>query len=78
MRQDARGRGLGHQILVSLLDLAGAHGYHSVMARVVAENEASLHLHAGHGFRVVGVDREVAFKQGRWLDVVILQRLRHA
>jgi L-amino acid N-acyltransferase len=46
-----------------------------MVARIVADNEASLRLHERHGFARVGLEREVAFKLGRWLDVVTLQQL---
>ena len=44
------------------------------MARITARNAASLRLHARHGFREVGVERESAYKLGRWHDVAIMQR----
>jgi phosphinothricin acetyltransferase len=43
------------------------------MARITARNAASLRLHARHGFQPVGVERESAFKLGRWHDIAILQ-----
>src|SRR3990167_5326067 len=72
--RDRRGEGLGRRVLDELLRRAAAAGHHSVLARVTAPNTASLRLHARAGFRTVGVERETAFKLGRWLDVVVLQR----
>lgn len=63
------------RILERLLELARERRYHAVMARVTAENVASLRLHERRGFRVIGVERETAFKVGRWLDTAIMQRL---
>ena len=74
VRTDQRGRGLGGLVLERLVELARARGHHSVLARVTAVNTASLRLHEGHGFQRVGLEREVACKLGRWLDVVVLQR----
>ncbi|OGL01756.1 MAG: hypothetical protein A3E31_16710 [Candidatus Rokubacteria bacterium RIFCSPHIGHO2_12_FULL_73_22] len=73
--RDRRGEGLGRRVLDELLRRAAAAGHHSVLARVTAPNTASLRLHARAGFRTVGVERETAFKLGRWLDVVVLQRV---
>jgi phosphinothricin acetyltransferase len=70
-----RGRGLGATILDRLLQLARERGHHSVFARVTAPNTASLRLHERFGFVRVGVERETARKHGRWLDVVVLQRI---
>ena len=69
-----RGEGLGRLVLEALLRRAQAAGHHSVIARITAQNTASLRLHARCGFQTVGVERESAFKLGRWLDVVVLQR----
>jgi len=44
-----------------------------MLARITSGNAASLRLHQKHGFSVVGVEREVAFKLGRWHDVTVLQ-----
>lgn len=74
VRTDQRGRGLGGLVLERLVELARARGHHSVLARVTAVNGASLRLHEHHGFECVGLEREVAWKLGRWLDVVVLQR----
>ena len=68
-----RGLGLGGLILAELIRRARALEHHSIMARITAKNTASLRLHARHGFRPVGVERESAFKLGRWHDVTILQ-----
>lgn len=70
-----RGGGVGKALLVELLRLATVHGFHSVIARIVGENEVSVSLHRACGFTVVGVEREVGRKHGRWLDVVELQRM---
>ncbi len=70
-----QGRGIGRKVLEELLRLAESHGFHSVIARIVGSNEASIALHAGCGFEFVGTEREVGRKFGRWLDVVEMQRL---
>ena len=58
-----------------ILQLATAHGFHAVMARIVGGHEASIGLHRSLGFELVGVEREVGRKFGRWLDVVLMQKL---
>ncbi|HUY30106.1 MAG TPA: GNAT family N-acetyltransferase [Acidimicrobiales bacterium] len=72
---DARGRGLGKALVNEIVGLAAAHGFHSVIARVVGHHDASIALHRGCGFELVGVEREVGRKFGRWLDVAVMQRL---
>jgi L-amino acid N-acyltransferase YncA len=75
VRTDQRGRGLGRLLLADLVERATAHGFHAVFARIVGGHEASIALHVNLGFEVAGVEREVGRKFGRWLDVVVLQRI---
>ena len=70
-----RGAGLGSLILAELIRRARAHGHRSVLARITSGNAASIGLHARHAFRVVGVERRVALKRDRWLDVTVMQLL---
>ena len=75
VRGDQRGLGLGRTILAELVRLGTVHGFHAVMARIVGGHEASIGLHTACGFELVGIEREVGRKFGRWLDVVLMQRL---
>jgi phosphinothricin acetyltransferase len=75
VRSDQRGRGVGRLLLDELLRVATAHGFHSVIARIVGGNDASIALHAAAGFDHVGIEREVGRKFRRWLDIVEMQKL---
>lgn len=75
VRADAQGRGVGSLLLGELVGVATAHGFHAVMARIVGGHAASIRLHTAHGFAEVGTEREIGRKFGRWLDVVLMQRL---
>jgi phosphinothricin acetyltransferase len=70
-----QGRGVGKAVLARLVELAAAHGFHSVIGRIGGHNEASVAIHRACGFELLGVEREVGRKFGRWLDVVVMQRL---
>lgn len=70
-----RGRGVGRMLLDELLAQAVARGFHTVIARVTQDNEPSIALHRACGFVLVGVEREVGRKFGRWIDVAVLQRM---
>ena len=72
---DQRSTGVGHQILSELVRLAQSYGYHSVIARIVGGHDTSINLHRRCGFDIVGTEREVGRKLGRWLDVVVMQRM---
>ncbi|MET0825774.1 MAG: N-acetyltransferase family protein [Acidimicrobiales bacterium] len=73
--RDRRGGGVGGALLEELVVTATAHGFHTVIARIVGGHDASIALHQKAGFDVVGTEREVGRKMGRWLDVVVMQRL---
>ena len=75
VHRDHRGRGIGRALLAELLAVATAHGFHAVFARVVGDHAASVRLHQAAGFEIVGTEREVGRKFGRWLDVVVLELL---
>lgn len=69
------GQGVGRALLTELVRTATAHGFHACMARIVGGHDASIALHHACGFEVVGTEREVGRKLGRWLDVVVMERL---
>jgi len=75
VRNDHRGTGVGAALLEELTKLAAQHGFHTVIARIVGGHDASIALHRRLGFEVVGTEREVGRKFGKWLDVVVMQRL---
>jgi L-amino acid N-acyltransferase len=70
-----RRAGVGRVLLGELIRLAAEHGFHTIIARTEGSNTASTELHLACGFELVGVEREVGRKHGRWLDVVELQRM---
>ncbi len=59
--------------MIDLLATAQSHGFHSIIARIADSQEASLALHEDMGFELVGVEREVGRKFGRWLNVSVMQ-----
>ena len=75
VHRDARGRGVGELLLREILALGTDHGFHSVIARIVGGHETSIALHRKCGFEEIGCEREVGRKFGRWLDVVLMQRM---
>lgn len=75
VHHDYRRRGIARELMIDLLATARSHGFHSIIARVADSQEASLALHQSLGFELIGVEREVGRKFGRWLDVSVLQVL---
>jgi phosphinothricin acetyltransferase len=75
VHHEHRGRRVGRTVLTELVARGQAHGFHSVLARIVGGHEASIALHRACGFEHAGIEREVGRKFGRWLDVVLMQRM---
>jgi L-amino acid N-acyltransferase YncA len=75
VHHDHRGRGYGRLLLEELIRRGVDHGFHTVVARIVGNHEASIALHARCGFEHAGTEREVGRKFNRWLDVVLMQRM---
>ena len=71
---EAAGRGVGRALLERLVAGAEAAGIWTVQAGIFPENRASLALHRRCGFRTVGVRERLGKLDGRWRDVVLLER----
>lgn len=75
VRRDWRGRGVGDLLVAALISEAERLGLWKLLSRIFPFNEASRALCRKHGFREVGVYEKHARLDGRWLDVVIVERL---
>ena len=70
----ARGRGVGTRLLSALIEASERAGIWSLQSSTFPENTASLALQRRHGFRVIGRRERIACRDGRWRDVVLLER----
>ncbi len=75
VREENRGQGVGTQLMKAILLAGETARLHTVIARVVAGNAASVQLHLTAGFVQIGVMREVGRKFGQLLDVIMLQKM---
>jgi len=75
VQADARGQGVGRDLLAALIARAKETGKHVMVAGIEASNVPSIHLHQSLGFHEAGRLREVGTKFGDWLDLVFLQLL---
>ena len=72
--QRARGLGVGSALLQELVLASEGAGVWTLQAGIFPENRASLALHARFGFRVVGTRERIGQRDGRWRDVVLMER----
>lgn len=73
VHSDYRRKGVAKALMTELLTTAESHGFHTVVARIADSQEASLKLHEQLGFELIGVEREIGRKFGRWLNVSVMQ-----
>ncbi len=71
----ARRKGIASALIEALVAAATEAGMHAMIGGVSADQPASIAFHARHGFREVGRLPQVGAKFGRWLDLVLMQRL---
>jgi phosphinothricin acetyltransferase len=71
----ARGKGIGRYLLDALVEAARQRGYWKLVSRIFPFNAASLALCRRCGFREVGIYEKHGRLDGRWLDVVVVERL---
>ncbi len=75
VRHDHWGSGVGRSLMEALIERAIASGLHVMIGAVDAENDASIRFHERLGFHEVARMPQIGTKFGRWLDLVLLQRV---
>ena len=70
----ARGQGVGKKLLHQLIEDSEREGIWTLQAGIFPENTASVELHKHYGFRVVGTREKLGSMDGRWRDVLLMER----
>ena len=70
----SRGQGIGAALMSALIEESERSGIWTLQAGIFPENAASVELHQRFGFRVVGVRERIGQMDGRWRDVVLMER----
>jgi L-amino acid N-acyltransferase YncA len=74
-----RGKGVGRVLIEAAIGSSEAAGIWTLQAGIFPENEASVRLHVGHGFRLIGVRERLGRmgygpRAGEWRDVLLFER----
>jgi len=73
VKSDCRRKGIGKLLMQPLIDTAKEMKLHTIIAGIVADNEASIALHKQFGFIEVAYFKQVGFKFNKWLDLTFMQ-----
>lgn len=68
-------RGVARALMPPLINAARACGKHVMVGAITADNEPSIQLHAAFGFEKAGLMPQVGRKFGRWLDLLLMQKI---
>jgi L-amino acid N-acyltransferase YncA len=69
-----RGSGIGQKLLKALIEESEQNGIWTLQAGIFPENQSSLALHRGCGFREVGRRERIGKMKGVWRDTILLER----
>jgi L-amino acid N-acyltransferase len=75
VRGDRRRTGIGRVLMDELIETARRNGIHVLVGAIDAANADSLRFHEACGFVEVARMPETGFKFGRWLELVLMQRV---
>lgn len=70
-----RGHGLGPALMAYIMDHAASAGHRVMVAGISGANPGAVRFHARLGFGQVGHMAQVGRKAGRWLDLILMQKL---
>ncbi|MBM3219988.1 MAG: N-acetyltransferase family protein [Candidatus Rokubacteria bacterium] len=70
-----RGKGVGDVLLARLTALAREHGFHKMVLSAFPTNTGGMALYGKHGFRTVGIYKEMGLLDGRWVDTIVMEKL---
>jgi L-amino acid N-acyltransferase YncA len=71
---ELEGQGIRRTLYMALLATLTEQNYTQAISTLTMPNDKAIVLHEAIGFKRAGVYREVAFKNGQWIDVGLWQR----
>jgi len=73
--REARGRGVGNALLAALVERAREIGFHKMVLAAFPFNDRGMKLYERHGFRTGGVYKEQGMLDGKWVDVILMEKI---
>lgn len=75
VEREQRGRGIGDALLSALEERARELGYHKMVLAAFPTNAPGMRLYERHSFQTVGIYHEQGMLDGRWVDVIAMEKL---
>jgi diamine N-acetyltransferase len=73
--QEARGQGYAKEALARVENyVSRVFGLRKIVLEVIARNVSAIHLYKASGYEQVGIHREHFFHDGRYLDVILMEK----
>lgn len=72
--ENTRGKGVGKDLLKSLIENSEANKFWTLQAGIFPENIASIKIHEANGFRIIGKREKIGQMNGIWRDTILLER----
>ncbi len=73
--QSETGKGYGSPFKKYIIEQCRKLGYRHLVAKIFASNKTSIQYNLKLGYSMVGIQKEIGFKNGKWQDVAILQMI---
>ena len=73
LHPQSRRRGVGSLLKRTAIEKARELGYHHLSAKIMSTNVASIEYNMRLGYEIVGIQRQVGYRDGQWIDMVLLQ-----
>jgi phosphinothricin acetyltransferase len=74
VKSSARGQGIGKVLLKAAIEESERIGIWTMQSGTFPENKASIAMQKACGFREVGIRERIGCMNGKWRDVVLLER----
>lgn len=69
------GKGYGSMMKRYLIEQCRALNYRHMVAKIFATNTVSIRYNEKLGYTIVGTQKEIGFRNGKWQDIVIMQNI---
>lgn len=67
-------KGIGSVLMAALIECSEKENFWTLQSSIFPENKPSLCLHEKFGFRVVGKRERIAQRNGKWKDIIFMER----